>query len=96
MYAVLVYMDDCGDKTVFLQRDSRGRDGWNTFEEARIAMRADYEVTSAEYSPVWSVDGKDKRKRRILKSSAEFSVPIWDGERKRDSELKCKWKIVRI
>lgn len=96
MFVVLGYRNDCGDVAVFMVEDSHGRDSWETFEEARSVMRVSYEVMSEEYAPDGSRDGRDKRKRRILKASAEFSVPIWDGERKRESSLKCKWKIVRI
>lgn len=96
-YIVLAKRNDCGDFAVFQVQDARGWDFWKTEAEARAVMKADYGIMLAEYPFDWMTKaGKRRRKHRIRRSSAEFSVPIWDGERQRDSWLKCKWKIVKI
>lgn len=95
-YVVLAKRSDCGDLAVFTIEDSFGRDHWPSFAQARAAMKADYEIMREEYSPDKTRDGKDVRVCKLDRSSAVFSVPIWDGERKRESMLKCKWKVVEI
>lgn len=96
-YAVLAWRSDCGDVAVFMIEDSLGRDHWSSFGEARAAMKADYRTMLEEYPADWmSALGVKKRRRVLRRSSAEFSVPIWDGERRRESFLKCRWRIVRI
>lgn len=96
-YAVLAWRSDCGDVAVFTAEDSSGRDHWPSFGQARAAMKADYRIMLDEYPRDWMRAAGTKRRRHVLrKSSAEFSVPVWDGERKRESWLKCKWKVVRI
>lgn len=96
-YAVLAWRSDCGDVAVFMIEDSLGRDHWSSFGEARAAMKEDYQIMLAEYPfDCRTRSGRRRRKHRIQRSSAGFSVPIWDGERRRESILKCKWRIVRI
>lgn len=99
-YIVLAWRSDCGDTSVFAITDSYGRDHWESFGEARAAMKADYRTMLEDYPAVWmtalGVKRVKKRRRVLRRSSAEFSVPIWDGERKRESFLKCRWRIVRI
>lgn len=96
MFAVLVKRSDCGDVDVFTVKDSHGRVFWKTFGEARKVMEADYQVMCDEYSPNWTRTGEDVRRHKLERAGAEFSVPVWDGERQCDSRLECKWKVVEI
>lgn len=95
MFIVLAYRNDCGDVAVFpVEKD--GKSFWKTFAEARAVMKEDYETMSGDWTPDWSRSGCDLRKRRIARTSARFRVPVWDGERQRNSSIACKWKIVEI
>lgn len=95
MFIVLAYRNDCGDVAVF-QVEKDGKSFWKTFAEARSVMKEDYETMSGDWTPDWSRSGRDLRKRRIARTSARFRVPVWDGERKRNGSITCKWKIVEI
>ena len=93
MFVVLAKRDDCGDVAVVpVEKD--GNDFWKTFAEARAVMKADYQAMSESWSD-W-VGKRDPRKRRILRKSARFKVPVWDGERQRNGSITCKWRIVYI
>lgn len=96
-YVVLAKRSDCGDLAVFTVEDSLGRDHWPSFAQARAVMKADYGTMLAEYPTCFMTKaGKRRRKCRIRRTGAEFSAPIWDGERQRESRLRCRWRVVAI
>lgn len=94
-YAVLCHRIDCGDESVFLLEDG-GEDSWPSVAKARKAMKKDYETMCDEYSPDWSADGKDPCNHAVTKDEIFMQVPIWDGEKEKDSWILCHWKIVQI
>lgn len=96
-YSVLCHRVDCGEEEVFFLD---GAEHLPNYKAARRLMLQDYRLMRESYSPEWTVDGKDHcvhgffPNRKDPKEILLF-VPIWDGEREKESQISCHWSIIR-
>lgn len=95
-YSVLCHRVDCGDEEVFLLEGAENL----PLHKARKAMLKDFQEMRESYSPEWSVDGRDPCATEFIPNGRNpmeiyFYIPIWDGEREKESQITCHWSIIR-